>query len=105
MTTTAEATGFSREVWDEFVARRQEPDWILARRRAAHAAYRDLLERPLDAEEFKRVDLRAFRPDQYRLMAGESATAGETIDTLMHGRAEFGGSVIHVDGTAVQSTL
>ncbi|MFO1094165.1 MAG: Fe-S cluster assembly protein SufD, partial [Planctomycetaceae bacterium] len=105
MTAIAAATGFSRDAWDEFGDRRREPDWLAARRRAAYDAYEDLLDRPLDAEEFKRVDLRAFRPEQYRLATGESATAGETIGTLMQGRAEFGGAVIHVDGAAVQSSL
>lgn len=105
MTTTAATTGFSSDVWDEFIDRRQEPDWIVARRRNAFAAFEDLREQPLDAEEFKRVDLRAFRPDQYSLAAETSPSARDTIGTLMQGRAEFGGAVIHVDGAVVQSTL
>ena len=106
-TTAAAETGFSREVWEAFVERRGEPDWLAARRRTAFEAYENLLERPLDAEEFKRVDLRAFRPGQYRLAAAEAAggTAAGSISTLMQGRAEFGGAVIHLDGSAVQSSL
>jgi Fe-S cluster assembly protein SufD len=107
MATTAAVSGFSREAWEEFVDRRGEPDWLVDRRRSAFESYENLLERPLDAEEFKRVDLRSFRPDQYRLATRESSAgnATDTISTLMQGRAEFGGAVIHVDGGAVQSTL
>jgi len=106
-TTAAAETGFSRDVWEAFVERRGEPDWLTARRRTAYEAYENLLERPLDAEEFKRVDLRAFRPGQYRLAAADAAGGAATgsISTLMQGRAEFGGAVIHLDGSAVQSSL
>lgn len=97
---------FSREQWEQFVGQREEPRWLTDRREEAFAAYQEMLERPLDAEEFKRVDLRAFRPDQYRL-AAQDASSGSTdsISTLMQGRAEFGGAVIHLDGAAVESSL
>lgn len=97
---------FSREKWENFVERREEPRWLADRRKEAFSAYEELLDEPLDAEEFKRVDLRAFRPDQYQLVTSrDGSTATDSIGTLMQGRAEFGGAVIHVDGAAVQSTI
>lgn len=105
MTTAAAVTGFSRDAWEAFVERRDEPEWLTDRRREAFNKYEQLLERPLDAEEFKRVDLRAFRPVQYRAAVAEAATANDAIGTLMQGRAEFGGAVVHVDGGCVQSQL
>ncbi len=110
-TATAPATGFSREVWESFVDQRNEPEWLVARRRDAFDAYEAKLGEELDPEEFKRVDLRTFRPDQYGLADGSAPKSGgdatdtAAFETLMEGRAEFGGAVIHVDGRCVRSSL
>lgn len=87
--------GFSPEVFEEFLQSRDEPDWVTARRRDAFEIFQDRLADDLDPEEWKRVEMRAFRPDRFWL--GTSTTAGE-VSTLMQDHAEFGGSVVHVDG-------
>jgi Fe-S cluster assembly protein SufD len=114
-TVSVPAAGFSAEVWEAFVEQRGEPDWVVDRRREAFEAYQSLLGEELDPEEFKRVDLRTFRPEQYVMPVAKSQgsqTLGfpgrlgaDALQTLMHGRAEFGGAVVHADGQCVRSSL
>lgn len=101
--------GFSRTAWETFIDERNEPDWLVARRRDAYDAYESKLAEDLDPEEFKRVDLRTFRPEQYALTGSTQGVAAEgttaEFATLMEGRADFGGAVVHVDGRCVRSSL
>jgi Fe-S cluster assembly protein SufD len=87
--------GFSPDVFEEFLQSRDEPDWVTARRRDAFEIFQEQLADELEPEEWKRIEMRAFRPDRFWL--GTSTSAGE-FTTLMQDRAEFGGSVVHVDG-------
>jgi Fe-S cluster assembly protein SufD len=98
--------GFERGAFEAFLETRNEPGWITDLRRKAFELYTERLERPLDAEEFKRVDLRAFRPDDYRLSPSAAATGSSAeFATLLADRAKFAGSVTHVDGTATRAAL
>ncbi len=97
------STGFDRTVFENFLSARQEPGWISDKRSAAFELYEQKLEEPLDPEEYKRVDLRAFQPNTYRLPVGKNATG--SLSTLMQGRGEFGGAVVHCDGRCVSSQL
>ncbi|MBI1347524.1 Fe-S cluster assembly protein SufD [bacterium] len=101
MTMTAVAP-WTAAAFEEFLANRQEPVWLTERRRQAFATYQKLLKQPLDPEEFKRLDLRALRPEKYSLITTEQAA---TLSTLMADRAEFGGTVSHIDGRSVVSQL
>ena len=58
---------FGAAAFEAFLETRDEPGWITDLRRKAFALYTERLEHSLDPEEFKRVDLRAFRPDDYRI--------------------------------------
>jgi Fe-S cluster assembly protein SufD len=95
---------FDHAAFAEFCGRRNEPDWLQSRRQEAFATYQSLLQQPLDAEEFKRIDLRTFRPEQYHLPA-TAAQAPAALSTLMQDRGEFGGAVVHVDGSCLRSSL
>ncbi|QDU41418.1 FeS cluster assembly protein SufB [Maioricimonas rarisocia] len=106
MALSAATTGFDADIWQDFTAARNEPDWILELRRQAFELYQEKLAAPLDPEEYKRIDLRTFRPEKYALQpagAGTEATAG--LDTLMQDRGEFAGRVTHVDGHCTSSEL
>ena len=109
MTTATETgliRGFAQSQFDAFSTKRNEPDWLLERRRAGFEEYQRRLQAPLDPEEFKRLDLRIFDPDQYGFVArGESSADAESFQTLMQDRAEFSGAVAHVDGKCVRSHL
>ncbi|HET6425662.1 MAG TPA: SufD family Fe-S cluster assembly protein, partial [Planctomycetaceae bacterium] len=101
MTTTV-AAPWTSAAFEEFLATRNEPAWLTDRRRQAFAAYQELLKQPLDPEEFKRIDLRGLRPEKFSL-AGNGNSA--SLSTLMANRADFGGTVSHIDGRAVASQL
>jgi Fe-S cluster assembly protein SufD len=98
--------GFQRAAFEAFLEARDEPGWVVDLRRKAFALYLERLELPLDSEEFKRIDLRAFRPDDYHiraLAAPPSSTA--KFATLLADRAKFAGSVAHIDGSGTQAVL
>lgn len=63
---TATLTGFTQEAFDAFLAARNEPDWLIAARRAAWQTFQDL---PLPSradEEWMRTDIRLFRLDKFQ---------------------------------------
>ncbi|MFO0918276.1 MAG: Fe-S cluster assembly protein SufD [Planctomycetaceae bacterium] len=95
--------GFHADRFEEFLADREEPEWCAQARRAAFLKYQDLLKQPLDPEEWKRVDLRAFRPEKFSIRGESELTQG--IDTLLADRAAFAGTVSQIDGQPRGSTL
>ncbi len=92
-------TGFDRDVFEQFLADRDEPEWITRMRRTAYDTYEQLLQKELDPEEFKRVDLRIFRADDFRPLG--RADGATDIRTLLADETEFCGHVRQVDGHAV----
>ncbi|MEZ6144555.1 MAG: SufD family Fe-S cluster assembly protein [Planctomycetaceae bacterium] len=107
VTGSTSTTGFDQSTFDAFLAARNEPEWIQDQRREAFAHYQRQLAEPLDPEEYKRLDLRTFRPEQYHLSGQQAGVSGQAagLSTLMRDRAEFAGSVVHQDGHCVQSSL
>lgn len=99
------AAPFGIDAWEAFVAGRQEPAWITDKRREAFEVYEELQQAPLDPEEYKRLDLRTFRPEQYRACTGSGTASSGGLTTLMQGRADFGGAVVQVDGRTVTAQL
>ncbi|MFV0444015.1 MAG: Fe-S cluster assembly protein SufD [Planctomycetaceae bacterium] len=97
---------FDLDAWQEFASARQEPTWVTEKRREAQEVYQSLLDDPLDPEEYKRLDLRTFRPEQYHLAdAGQTGKTTGELSTLMQNRGEFGGAVVQVDGRTASSSL
>jgi len=102
--------GFDAEQFEAFVAGCDEPDAVVDLRRRAFDAYVEKTLSPLDPEEFKRVDLRTFRPERFSIAPQSGSTADAdaalaSFGTLLHGRAEFAGNVSHVDGRCVRTEL
>jgi Fe-S cluster assembly protein SufD len=95
----------SPEAFERWVSARNEPAFLSDRRRAAFETFRELSATPLDPEEYKRLDLRTFKPDQYAPPAAGEATRPASVATLMQDRAEFGGAIVHVDGRCTQASL
>jgi Fe-S cluster assembly protein SufD len=91
-------------VFEQTVPHRSEPEWVRDRRRSAFDDYSAKLSSPLDPEEYKRLDLRTFRPEKFHLV-GDAGGGAATFSTLMQDRAEFAGSVAHVDGRCVAAKL
>jgi len=104
-TTAAEiaAQQFGQDGFAAFLATRDEPGWVSELRQQAFALYQAKLSEPLDPEEWKRVDLRTFRPNKYQLIARSDESAQP--ETMLQRRADFAGHVTHVDGHCVSSAL
>jgi Fe-S cluster assembly protein SufD len=89
--------GFGYATFRAFVDSRREPVWLAERRQLAFAQYLQKLDVPLSQEEWKRVDLRTFKPGQFSLH-GKTERAATQCATLLHERANFAGAVTHLDG-------
>ncbi|MBS0203589.1 MAG: Fe-S cluster assembly protein SufD [Planctomycetes bacterium] len=96
-------TSFDAAAFEQFLATRTEPAWATDLRRRAFEAYRESLVTELDPEEWKRVDIRAFRPEKFSIPAASTSTGA--VETLLADRAEFAGAVSHSDGTCTRATL
>ncbi|MCA9054759.1 MAG: SufD family Fe-S cluster assembly protein, partial [Planctomycetaceae bacterium] len=105
MSLVTDVPPFSTDAWQAFADRRQEPAWIVDRRREALELYETLSREPLDPEEYKRLDLRTFRPSQYQLSESPADGSPQGLTTLMQDRAEFGGAVVHLDGHTASAQL
>ncbi|TWT58410.1 FeS cluster assembly protein SufB [Thalassoglobus neptunius] len=102
-TTAENRIAFDSAGFESFLSTRNEPEWLQKSRRDAFEQYQQLSSEPLDPEEFKRLDLRTFRPERYSL---NTSSSGETsFETLMQDRGEFGGAIVQVDGECVSSSL
>ncbi|MEO2034900.1 MAG: Fe-S cluster assembly protein SufD [Planctomycetaceae bacterium] len=96
MTIDISRTGFDSEIFEKFLASRDEAVWITDARRAAYAQYEELLSAELDPEEFKRVDLRVFNAGKFRPAA--KPLDASSVSTLLADKTEYGGRIVHVDG-------
>ena len=100
----ASATGFTNETFNSFLANRNEPKWLLERRRAAWQLF---LELPLPSrkdEEWMRTDLRLFHVDRFHLPGDVTAPAQPPVGLLTEG-VELGGQTIALDSRPLSSKL
>jgi len=97
------AAGYDRSTFESFLETRDEPGWVTDLRRRAFAEYEALRAVELDPEEWKRVDLRAFRPERFAIRP--ASRPAPQFDTLLADRAQFAGSVVHVDGRSTRATI
>ncbi|MFN9038099.1 MAG: SufD family Fe-S cluster assembly protein, partial [Planctomyces sp.] len=95
--------GYNAAVFESFLAARREPQWMTDARRQSFSVYQQLLSQELDAEEFRRLDLRTFNASRFR--PATSAPDAGGIATLLSGRTEFGGAITHVDGHVTSSRV
>ncbi len=99
MPSTLNQTGITQAAFDSFLASRDEPDWLLAGRRAAWQAFQDL---PLPSradEEWMRTDIRLFRLDKFHLPRDPrpSSLAPSLPTALLAHGVELGGRTIAVN--------
>jgi Fe-S cluster assembly protein SufD len=100
---TSRAAGFTRQQFEAFLNSLNEPSWFTERRREAFDIYEEKLAEPLNPEEYKRVDLRAFQPGRFAVSGGPAAPA--QFDTLLEKKTEFAGAVSHIDGRCTAARL
>ncbi len=94
---------FNEAAFEEFLDGRNDPAWVVDSRRRAFALFQEKQSAPLDPEEWKRVDLRAFRPEKFGIVNGE--TPAGSFETLLSDRAEFAGRIVHENGRCTRSEL
>ncbi len=95
--------GFSEKIFEDFLSSRNDPGWVVELRRTAFEKYCELLQSELDPEEWGRIDLRLFQPDQYKIIEGSDST--DQFGSMLLERGEFGGHITHVDGKSQKSEL
>jgi Fe-S cluster assembly protein SufD len=76
-TATTSATGFSEASFAAFLKGRDEPAWLLERRKRAFELFRTLPWPTLRDEEWRRTDIRAFKLDQFAPPGAGSPTEEE----------------------------
>ena len=67
MATATVSTGFTQEAFDAFLAARNEPDWLLERRREAWRRFQDMPMPSARDEEWMRTDIRLFKLERFGL--------------------------------------
>jgi Fe-S cluster assembly protein SufD len=94
---------FDESAFESFLTSRDEPAWVTERRREAFALLQDKFETELDPEEWRRVNLRLLRPQEFsiRPVANDAAV----FETNLQDAAEFGGRVLHADGHTFAAEL
>lgn len=95
---------FDEKAFELFLAGRDEPSWVTDARRKAFQVFQEKSAAPLNPEEWKRVDLRTFRPEKFQVLEPQAPSA-TTFKSLMQHRSEFVGHVIHVDGRSTQADI
>jgi len=96
---------FNRTSFEQFLASREEADWIRNARRAAFEIFEHKFGEELDPEEWKRVDIRTFQPGKFSAAKPVQSDAGLSFETLLQHGSEFAGAVHHLDGTCTASRL
>lgn len=102
-TTVAPPKSFNQQAFEAFLARRDDPQWVIDLRKQAFEIYNEKLCEPLDAEEWKRVDLRVFQPEKFAVSAEKPA--GQKLATQLQDKAEFKGQVTHENGYCTLSQV
>lgn len=74
-TTTREAVNFSSSTFEHALGHRNEPDWLIANRRAAWLAYEEMEWPSRKDEQWMRSDLRGFNLSKYSLPGTTSVSS------------------------------
>ncbi|MGA2033148.1 MAG: Fe-S cluster assembly protein SufD [Thermoguttaceae bacterium] len=96
MTELQLAAGFSQQSFDEFVAARREPDWLVDLRRTAWRVFQELPFPGRPHEEWMRTDIRGFRLEKFDL-PGPIAETAVAVEPLLTEGLELAGSAVTID--------
>jgi Fe-S cluster assembly protein SufD len=103
--TTISAGGFTESAFESFLKERDEPSWLIERRREAFARFQAFAWPSARDEEWRRTDIRAFKladfsPAGFQQPDAATAAAFEPIwDTLS---SHYATGIEHVNGAAVR---
>ncbi len=104
---TTTSAGFTEENLVRLLERRDDPDWVVTRRRDAWELFRTKPMPTLQDEEWRRTDIRSLKLDAYTPAGLEDApdTASASAFAPHLARGQFGGSVLQVDGQFAAAEL
>lgn len=95
MTQTLSTTGFTQEAFDQLIAARDEPGWLLDQRRSAWETFcRQQLPHQKE-EEWIRTDIRLFKLDKFGIPA---EAGGDAASPLLSAGVDLGGSSCSLNG-------
>src|SRR4051812_9744055 len=108
MATAVATTGFSQETFDNFLAARDEPSWLIDMRRAAWQRFLELPMPSVRDEEWMRTDIRLFKLDRFSLPEhdghGPAAEFARPHALLADG-VELGGRAVSMNSHGVVAEL
>ncbi len=94
------ASGFDEAVFSRFAAGRNEPAWLLERRREAFAHLSALGLPSSSDDEWRRTDIRGFRFDAFSAPGGETNATQESAAGLVHHDGALAGKSVQESGGA-----
>ena len=98
------ATGFTDEAFQQFLAQREEPDWLLDQRRSAWRSFRQLGWPSRRHEEWLRTDIRLFKLDNFTMPGAVSESDALPPGYLREG-VVLAGSATSVDSRSTGAEL
>lgn len=98
-------TGFSQEVFDVFLAGRDEPAWLTELRREAWQRFLELPMPSARDEEWMRTDIRLFKLDRFGLPGDSAAASSALPHALLAEGVDLGGQCTSLDSRVLKSQL
>ncbi|TWU20062.1 Fe-S cluster assembly protein SufD [Bythopirellula polymerisocia] len=102
--TALSTTGFSQEVFDAFLAERDEPGWLTDRRVAAWSQFNKLGMPNNRDEEWMRTDIRLFHFDRFAPFAGIEAPS-ELPPALLATGVDLAGRSVSLDSRSLSNEI
>ncbi|WP_165226946.1 Fe-S cluster assembly protein SufD [Aquisphaera insulae] len=95
--------GFTESAFEAFLERRDEPAWLVDRRRESFARFRAFAWPGSRDEEWRRTDIRGLKLDQFSPAATPGDEAAPALDHLWDRLgAHYATGILHVNGRAVR---
>ena len=104
MIESTKEAGFTAAEFDRFLGSRNEPDWLLQRRRESWDRFEQLPWPSRRDEEWIRTDIRLFKLDSFSLPL-EGEFPGEPGNALLSEGLALGGQSISINGQSTHSVL
>ncbi len=103
MTKTLAVGGYTAEAFEDFVAMRDEPGWLVEARREAWSAYCELGWPSRNDEQWMRTDVRLFKLDRFAVPMGDAPSTAPA--GLLNKGLELGGTVISHNSHSLAGSL
>jgi Fe-S cluster assembly protein SufD len=104
-TTIPATAGFTEEAFETFLRGRDDPDWLVERRREAFGRFQAFAKPSARDEEWRRTDIRALKIDEFSPPApGEPSVADRAaVDALCKSASEhYATGIAHLAGALVR---